>query len=224
MVVGCADQILEMAQYIDARKGGQVLVSELEVLLEKGEKEEALKKIVDASVSLSTSPEKGTLYSRDVRYQSTPHVLILKPEIAEYIPAYNLLIHLIRSSPELPSLLPTILQNLSTPPPTSPHNGPALSIHALSTIFNVLPANSPLRYPVLRTTLGVVAEYGMYETLAPQLKNVEKWIGEWQSSAEETRDLYLAIAGIAEKSRDDEYVSRIFYHYPNVTIPETRPN
>lgn len=132
-------------------------------------------------------------------------MLIPQPEIAEYIPAYNLLIHLIRSSPELPSLLPTILQNLSTPPPTSPHNGPALSIHALSTIFNVLPANSPLRYPVLRTTLGVVAEYGMYETLAPQLKNVEKWIGEWQSSAEETRDLYLMIAGIAEKSKDDEY-------------------
>lgn len=59
-MVGCADQILEMAQYIDARKGTQVLVSELEVLLEKGEKEEALKKIVDASGSLSTSPEKGT--------------------------------------------------------------------------------------------------------------------------------------------------------------------
>lgn len=133
-------------------------------------------------------------------------MLILRLGIAEYIPAYNLLIHLIRSSPELPSLLPTILQNLSTPPPTSPHNGPALSIHALSTIFNVLPANSPLRYSVLRATIGVVAEYGMYETLAPQLKNVEKWIGEWQSTAEETRDLYLGIASTAEKSKDDEYV------------------
>lgn len=46
----------------------------------------------------------------------------------------------------------------------------------------------------------------MYETLAPQLKNVEKWVGEWQSSAEDTRNLYLVIAGTAEKSRDDEYV------------------
>lgn len=71
-LVGCVDQILEMAQYIDVRKGAQVLVSELEGLLEKGEKEEALKKIVDASASLSTSPEKGTLYSSYVRYQSTP--------------------------------------------------------------------------------------------------------------------------------------------------------
>lgn len=128
-------------------------------------------------------------------------------EIVEYIPAYNLLIHLVRNSLELPSLLPTILQNLSTPPPTSPHNGPALSVHALSTIFNVLPANSPLRYPVLRTTLKVVADYGMYETLAPQLKNVEKWVGEWESSVEEIRELYLVIAGIAEKSGDKEYVS-----------------
>lgn len=70
--MGCVDQILEMAQYIDVRKGAQVLVSELEGLLEKGEKEEALKKIVDASASLSTSPEKGTLYSSYVRYQSPP--------------------------------------------------------------------------------------------------------------------------------------------------------
>lgn len=98
-----------------------------------------------------------------------------------------------------------------------------MSIHALSTIFNVLPASSPLRYSVLRTTIGVVAEYGMYETLAPQLKNVEKWIGEWQSSAEDTRNLYLVIAGIAEKSKDDEYVPT----NPNfLSLPhfETKPN
>lgn len=223
-MVGCIDQILEMAQYIEGRKGAQGLVAELEGLLEKGEKEEALKKIVDVSGSLSTSPEKGTLYSS---YIKVFRVLILQPEIAEYIPAYNLLIHLIRSSLELPSLLPKILQNLSTPPPTSPHNGPALSVHALSTIFNVLPADSPLRYPVLRTTLEVVAEYGMYETLAPQLKNVEKWVGEWQSSAEDTRDLYLAIAGIAEKSKDDGYVhicSRPFYHYSYRYDPDIKPN
>lgn len=69
LTVGCADQILEMAQYIDARKGAQVLVSELEILLEKGEKEEALKKIVDASGSLSTSPEKGTPFSSHFQYQ-----------------------------------------------------------------------------------------------------------------------------------------------------------
>lgn len=49
-----------MAQYIDARRGTAELVSELEALLEKEEKEEALKKIVDASGSLSSAPEKGT--------------------------------------------------------------------------------------------------------------------------------------------------------------------
>lgn len=66
----------------------------------------------------------------------------------------------------------------------------------------------------------MVAEYGMYETLVPQLKNVEKWIGEWQSSAEETRDLYLVIAGIAEKSRDDEYVSQISIITPLLPSPD----
>lgn len=80
---GGIDQILEMAQYIDTRRGAEGLVAELEPLvvkakaeaetskkiadasgsfLEKEEKEEALKKIVDASGSLSSSPEKGTVF------------------------------------------------------------------------------------------------------------------------------------------------------------------
>ncbi|KAH8148654.1 uncharacterized protein LAJ45_07365 [Morchella importuna] len=181
------DQILEMAQYIDTRKGSQALAPELEALIEAGDKETALKKIVDASSVLSSAPEK------------------------EYIPAYNLLIHLIRSSTELPNLLPTVLQNLATPPPTSPHNGPALSIHALSTIFNVLPADSKLRYPVLKTTLKLTSDCGMYETLQPQLKNVEKWVGEWGSSPEEIRELYLSIADTAEKFGDnDEFYTFLF--------------
>lgn len=70
----------------------------------------------------------------------------------------------------------------------------------------MLPANSPLRYSVLRGTLKLVADCGMYETLAPQLKNVEKWVGEWESSTEEIRELYIVVAEIAEKSGDKEYV------------------
>lgn len=57
------DQILEMAQYIDTRKGSQTLAPELEALIEAGGKETALKKIVDASSVLSSAPEKGRLTS-----------------------------------------------------------------------------------------------------------------------------------------------------------------
>jgi translation initiation factor 3 subunit M len=173
------DQVLEMAQYIDARRGSTEFAGEIEGLLEKGDKEDILKKIVDASSVISSAPEK------------------------EYIPAYNLLIHLVRSSNDLAALLPTILNNLSTPPSTSPINGPALAIHALSTIFNVLPASNSLRYPVFRKTLEVVSKNGMYDVLASQLKYIERWVQEWGSSVEEIRELYIAIADVAEKAKDD---------------------
>jgi translation initiation factor 3 subunit M len=122
---------------------------------------------------------------------------------AEFIPAYNLLIHLVRSSPEFPTYLNTLLQNLNTLPATSPHNGPALVVSVLSTLFNVLPTNSPQRYPVYRATLKVLAANGLYDTLASQLKLVEKWVADWACSAEEARELYLEIANIAEEASDE---------------------
>ena len=127
----------------------------------------------------------------------------------EFIPAYNLLIHIVRSSPEFATYLPTLLQNLSTPPSTSPHNGPALNVSVLSTIFNVLPANSTQRYPVYRTTVKLAAANGLYAHLEPQLKNVEKWVAEWGSSPEDARDLYIEIAAIAESSGDEDQ----FYNF-----------
>lgn len=177
------DQIIELAQYIDTiskTNPSQGLSLDIENFVENDQKEEALKKTVAASAALSSAPER------------------------EFIPAYNLLIHLARSSPEFPTYITTFLENLSTPPPTSPHNGPALVISILSTIFNVLPSNSPARYPVYRTTLKVVAAHNLYDTLAPQLKNVDKWISEWSIAEEEVRELYLEIANIAEEASDEE--------------------
>lgn len=93
-----------------------------------------------------------------------------------------------------------------------------MSIHALSTIFNVLPADSKLRYPVLKTTLKLTSDCGMYETLQPQLKNVEKWVGEWGSSPEEIRELYLSIADTAEKFGDNEYGHFILLKIINLSL------
>lgn len=177
------DQIVELAQYFDTRKGvnpTQGLTLEIEKFIENEKKEDALKRIVETSAVLLTCPER------------------------EFIPSHNLLVHLVRSSPEFPEYLPTILKNLSTPPPSSPNNGPSLLISVLSTIFNILPATSELRYQVYSATLKVIAKHAMYEQLAPQLKHIEKWIADWGISAEETRALYLEIANIAEESNDEE--------------------
>lgn len=177
------DQIVELAQYFDTRKGvnpAQGLTLEIEKLVEGEKKEDALKRIVESSAVLSTCPER------------------------EFIPSHNLLIHLVRSSPEFPKYLPTILKNLSTPPPSSLQNGPALLISVLSTIFNILPVTSELRYPVYRAMVKIIAAHGMYDQLVPQLKCIDSWIADWRISAEDIRALCLEITEIAKEANDEE--------------------
>lgn len=52
--------------------------------------------------------------------------------------------------------------------------------------------------------MKVVAAHNLYDALAPQLKNVDKWISEWLIAEEEVRELYLEIANIAEEASDEE--------------------
>jgi translation initiation factor 3 subunit M len=73
---------------------------------------------------------------------------------------------------------------------------------------------------VFTTTLKVVYEYGMYDVLSPQLKNIERWVREWGSLASEIRELYLYIAGIAEKAGDDEYVLQFSFSFRKKKSPD----
>lgn len=124
----------------------------------------------------------------------------------EFIPSYNLLIHLVRPSPLLPELLPIILNNLSTPPSSSPNNGPALVLSILTTIFNVLLPTSNLRSTVFQNILKIISTHGLYEVLSPQLKNLDRWFAEWSSSDVEIRSILITVANIAEEASDDECV------------------
>lgn len=54
------DQIIEIAQYLDARTGDkEALTAQITELVQQEKREEALEKIVAASGALSTSPERG---------------------------------------------------------------------------------------------------------------------------------------------------------------------
>lgn len=54
------DQIIEIAQYLDARIGDkETLTNEVSELVQQEKREEALEKIIAASGALSTSPERG---------------------------------------------------------------------------------------------------------------------------------------------------------------------
>src|SRR5436305_14936546 len=56
------DQVLELAEYFDNLRPDEAsLVKEITPMVEKGEKEDAMEKLVEASSILSSAPEKGLL-------------------------------------------------------------------------------------------------------------------------------------------------------------------
>lgn len=123
---------------------------------------------------------------------------------AEFIAAYNLLVHLVRQSPNLDKFLPKICQNLSAPITSSPLNGAGLALSILTTIFNILPPDNETRYHVFLAILRVVRGSSSFENLRPQLKNLDSWVAQWESDEEDQRKLYLSIADVAEEAGEDE--------------------
>ncbi|KAF3926503.1 hypothetical protein AA313_de0209033 [Arthrobotrys entomopaga] len=148
------EQVLELAEYIDTLKGGDAtLVPELQPMLEKGEKEDVMEKLVEASSVLSQAPEKA---------------------------------------------------NLAIPVKSS-SNSASLSLSILTTIFNVLPPESSLRSEVFRSIVKVVEDNGLYEALKPQIKSLDRWLQEWDAGVEDTREILVLLANVAEKAGDNQF-------------------
>ncbi|MCJ1404994.1 hypothetical protein MMC11_008220 [Xylographa trunciseda] len=175
----------ELALYLDEirrRQGddGASLQADITPILEQGQKDEALKRLVTGSAVLNAAPEK------------------------EFIAAYNLLVHLVRQSPNLDKFLPKICQNLSAPITSSPSNGPGLALSVLTTIFNILPSDNDTRYHVFMAILRVVRSSSSFEALKAQLKNLDSWVEQWETDEEDQRKLFLSIAEIAEEASEAE--------------------
>ncbi len=99
--------------------------------------------------------------------------------------------------------LPKVTQNLGAPITSSPHNGSGLALSILTTIFNILPQDADTRYHVFLAILRVVRTSSSFETLRPQLKNLDAWIALWETDEEDQRKLFLQIAEIANETGDD---------------------
>ncbi|OAL49173.1 PCI-domain-containing protein [Pyrenochaeta sp. DS3sAY3a] len=186
LIEGTFDELTdEFAQYIDSLKKSQGdeasnLQGESADLLKENKKDEVLKKLVVGSQALNQAPEK------------------------EFIAAYNLLIHLVNQSPSVSMFLPKICQNLSAPISSSPQNGGGLALSILSTIFNTTAANSEVRYHVLLAILRVIRATSNFETLRPQLKQLDAWLEAWETDEEDSRKLYLAVSDVATDAGEDE--------------------
>lgn len=196
----------ELAHYIDEvkKKSSEdttTIQSEISPLLEQGQKDEALKKLVIGSAILNTAPEKGAWIAQNPWSIQSANMFYLK---SEFIAAYNLLVHLVRQSPSLDKFLPKICQNLSAPITSSPVNGPGLALSILTTIFNILPSDNEVRYHVFLAILRVVRGSSSFDSLRSQLKNLDSWVLQWETDEEDQRKLYLSIADVAEEAGEDE--------------------
>ncbi|CAD6503887.1 BgTH12-05631 [Blumeria graminis f. sp. triticale] len=153
---------------------------EIKTLLDSNLKDDALKKLVTASISLNSTPEK------------------------EFTAAYNLLVYLVLQSPNVNKFLPKICENLSKPIISSPTNGPGLALNVLTTLFNLLQPENEVRFNVFQAILRHVKANGFFELLRPQLEKLDIWIKEWKVNEEDQRKLYAQIADIAEDAGDEE--------------------
>ncbi|KAI9841468.1 MAG: hypothetical protein M1837_000686 [Sclerophora amabilis] len=188
LIEGAFEELAEeLAQYLDSirRTHGDEssnVHGEVSPLLEQGQRDDVLKKLVTASAALNSAPEK------------------------EFTASYNLLIHLIRQSDNIDMFLPKVCSNLSKPITSSSANGPGMALSILTTVFNIMQPDDETRFNVFLEILRVVKNYGLWETLKPQLKHLDRWIIEWESDEDDQRKLFTEIATAAgDVGENEEY-------------------
>lgn len=152
------------------------IASDIQPLIEKDQKEEILAKLAQASGSLNTVQEK------------------------EYTAASNLMIYLVLQSQDPRRYLPALCNTFAKPISTSPHNGVGLSLNALTTVFNLLPAENPIRARVLMEILKFLKRHAMFDALRPYLPHLEQWNETWGTDEEFQRTMYEEVAEIASEA------------------------
>jgi translation initiation factor 3 subunit M len=113
--------------------------------------------------------------------------------------------------------LSRICSYLSEQPITSSAQfGPSLALTPLTTIFNILPNDSPSRYHVFLAILKVIrstSNNAAFDALTPQLDtNVPKWVVAWDLDDEDARSLHVAIADVAAASGNYDMSYKYLLH------------
>ncbi|EQK99563.1 hypothetical protein G6O67_007179 [Ophiocordyceps sinensis] len=151
-----------------------------QLLSKEAPKEEVLTKLVAASQALITVPEK------------------------EYTAASNLMIHLVLQSADPKKYLPALCNNFSKPVASAPVHGPGLSLNALTTVFNLLDHEDPIRARVLMEILKFLKAHSMFDTLRPYLDSLPEWIDVWGTGEEIERKIYDEVSQVALEAGEDD--------------------
>jgi len=168
------DLAQEMADYLQ-------IGDDVRPTLDGAHKEDALSKLVAASVSLNAVPEK------------------------EFTAASNLMIHLVLQSSDPKKLLPTLCANFAKPMPgSSPVHGTGLALNALTTVFNLLEPNNPIRSRVFMTIVKFFRQHSMFDSLKPYLERLPAWFELWDTPADFQRETFEEVAQAANEAGEEE--------------------
>lgn len=121
----------------------------------------------------------------------------------EFEPAYNLILHILTFAPDLKKLLPVLVDNLTSKPPSGA-NGSLQVLSVLSNLFNILPVESPLRHQVFLAIVDFADSSNNIHLLVSQLKRLPQWLNEWGLDATSQRDMFTKISDVLIKDGDSE--------------------
>lgn len=152
------------------------IADDIKPLADKSQKEEILAKLIQAAAALNTLQEK------------------------DYTAAANLMTYLVLQAQDPRRYLPTLCNTFAKPVTTSPHNAVGLSLNALTTVFNLLPAENPIRSRVLQEILHFLKRHAMFDALRPYLPHLEEWNDTWDTDEDFQRAMYEEIAEIASEA------------------------
>ncbi|KAF9430182.1 hypothetical protein BGZ76_000940 [Entomortierella beljakovae] len=171
------DQAIELATYISTLRSdeSETYAKEITALVESNKVSEAIKSLVKESNTLLESSEK------------------------DFESAYNLLVAIVLSEDK--STLETVIKSLIT----EPTQKTALKFKVLSNVFNILPANSPLRLSVFSAIVDLAVASDDMDLVLPQLQYVPAWISEWNVEINAERTLLLTLA---DRLKETGYTSQ----------------
>jgi translation initiation factor 3 subunit M len=208
--LGSFDELaVELAHYLDTlRKSDDTIQPAIEESLKKEDRGAVLKLLTENANVLNSAPEKSECSSRLLLLQTFNCAFL------DIIPAYNLLLHLARQSPNPDIYFTQICHQLISAPMALSQHGVGLTLTILSTIFNIIPADGGSRYQVLQSILKVVRSTSSFDAIRPQLGNLEGWLNIWGVDDDKKRELYLQISDIAKDAGEDE----ISYKYQLIAL------
>ena len=97
-----------------------------------------------------------------------------------------------------------ILEHISAPITTSQNHGAGIQLACLSTLFNTVNADDVVRFYILEQIVKVIRSSNNFESIKPQLKNLDSWLEEWDMDEDKERQLFLELSAAAYEASDQD--------------------